>query len=453
MFNQNLVLVSKKLESVAIETEKGEKKNITSDVFLMGWNEVIIAIEANDKKQNLDNSIIDFKWMLYSLPIIALVIISLSYNNFNITSFLQLLLSISGFILGVGVILEKIGIKNELVTKFCSINQNSACDSIIKSDKSKINSWLDFSDLPILFFGISIFSIFLSPTLSIIVGGLSLLSIPFIGYSIWLQKFSFQKWCLLCLSIATIILLQEIAFCFSDVKLDHFISINKFELLFSGVLFCSVWFFSKPLLMKNVYEKKQLTDLKKLKRNYSVFKGLTKEIYFLDGFEKLKGICFGNEKAHVQLTIILSPSCGFCHASFQKAYELALKYPNVFFVNILFNVNPENDNNPYKYVIQSLLTINNQNVERARKAIVDWHIERLELEEWKEKWMVDHIDTLANEQLQQQYNWCVVNKFNYTPVKIINNRLFPNEYEIEELKYFLNDFSDEREVFEEIVSI
>ena len=38
------------------------------------------------------------------------------------------------------------------------------------------------------------------------------------------------------------------------------------------------------------------------------------------------------------------------------------------------------------------------------------------------------------------------NNFNYTPVKIVNDKLFPTEYELNELKYFLNDFIEEKEV-------
>jgi hypothetical protein len=51
----------------------------------------------------------------------------------------------------------------------------------------------------------------------------------------------------------------------------------------------------------------------------------------------------------------------------------------------------------------------------------------------------------VNHQIHQQYNWCSENEFNYTPVKIINDKLFPKEYDINELKYFLNDFSEEKE--------
>ena len=59
------------------------------------------------------------------------------------------------------------------------------------------------------------------------------------------------------------------------------------------------------------------------------------------------------------------------------------------------------------------------------------------------KWKVEHNGMQVNNQLFQQYNWCSKNEFNYTPVKIVNGKLFPKGYDINELKFFLNDFASE----------
>jgi protein-disulfide isomerase len=66
------------------------------------------------------------------------------------------------------------------------------------------------------------------------------------------------------------------------------------------------------------------------------------------------------------------------------------------------------------------------------------------LDKWLNKWKVDSISMKVNQQIQQQYDWCLQNEFNYTPVKIVNGKLYPNEYSISELKYFLNEISQEK---------
>ena len=445
VFNQELVLVSKKSDTVSIETENGGRKNVTFNEFLAGWNEVIVVIEPNTKI-DVKSGIHNVSWLQYSFPVVALIIISLLYNAYSLRSIALLLISISGLIVSAFIIAEKLGIKNEVVSKFCNGNPNISCNSVIKSGKSESSKWIDFSDLPLLFFGINTLSLLIEPQTDAVVGGISLMALPIIGYSIWVQKFQLQKWCVLCLGISSLIFLQAIVFCFQDFLLLDFFSISLFGFLFSFLLFSSVWLFLKPVLEKKLQAESDVSKLKRFKRSYSVFKSLTKEIRASEDFDKLTGIGFGNKNAAMQLTVILSPSCGHCHNSFWEAYELVSKFPNSVFLNVLFNVNPGNNDNPYKVVVQSLLTIRNHNTEKAREALIDWHIMRMELDNWKEKWAVDFIDMKASEQMHQQYNWCLSNRFNYTPVKIINNKLFPGGYEINELKFFLNDFSEEKEI-------
>ena len=109
----------------------------------------------------------------------------------------------------------------------------------------------------------------------------------------------------------------------------------------------------------------------------------------------------------------------------------------------LFNINPENEENPYKTIVESLLIRNTIDTQEAQEALIDWHINNLDIELWKQKWGANNNDMLVNNDLLNQYQWCTMNNFNYTPIKIVNSKLFPNEYEISDLKYFMNDFEDE----------
>jgi uncharacterized membrane protein len=445
VFHQNLVLVSKKSDGVTIEMENRERKRVSINEFLSNWNEVIIAVEPNNDIV-VESGTTNINWLRYSLPVVTLIIISMICNNHSPGSIVFLVISIVGFILSVLIIAEKFGIKNEMVSKFCNSNPNVSCNSVIKSDRSEINTWIDFSDLPLLFFGINTISVLIEPKTTLVAASLCLMALPIIAYSVWLQKMKVQKWCFLCLGISVIIVVQAVVFWFQNPSLSEFFSINFFGFVFSLILFSTLWLLLKPVLEKKTKAESDVRELKRFKRKYSVFKGLTKEIQTLNNFDKLEGICFGNKKADVHLTVIINPSCRHCHKSFQEAYELAVKFPNRFLVKVLFNINPENNDNPYRIVAQRLLAINNHDPEKAKQAIIDWHIGEVGLDEWKQKWEVDFIDMKTTEQLHQQYRWCLENHFNYTPVKIIDGRLFPKEYEIGELKYFLTDLSEEKKM-------
>lgn len=448
IFKEGLVLVTKLITEVVIYPEKGGKQYLSFVEFTEDWDGIIIVIEPHENITNwsLKN---DSKWFIFSLQVIVLIILSTIYNNYGLNEIVLLTMSTIGFFLGVLIVQEKLGFKNQIVSKFCDMTPHSSCDSVIKSVKGKINNWLGFSDLPVLFFGINLISIILQPTKSsAIVGLLSLLSIPLIVYSIWIQKMELKRWCSLCLAISFLILLQSTLWIIMNESFFDLSVTSLFPYLFSMILITSFWLALRPNLENKIKAEKLLIDLQKFKRNYVFFNLLSKKIPFIIGLGKLEGLQFGNRNADVALTIILSPTCEHCHTSFQEAFELVTKYPEKVFLNVLFNINPENKDNPYKVVVERLLAIYYSDSVLAKEAIFDWHIKKIGLALWIKKWEVDTISMKVNHQIHQQYEWCLVNEFNYTPVKIVNSKLFPNEYSISELKFFLCDFSDEKELLE-----
>lgn len=442
LFENDLVLVEKNEKSIVVETEKGLKTILAIDDFSKDWNGIIIAIEPNQTitKEVKTNP----KWIIYSFLILALILLSIFYNNYSLSNAVLLFTSMIGVLISIFIVQEKFGMKNEIVSKFCNINPNTSCDSVIKSEKSNINKWMSFTDLPLLFFSINMVSILLNPNNSSkIITILSIASCPVIIYSIWLQKFQIKKWCMLCLLVSAILALQgSIGYLMEQPLLPNTI-LNDFSYLFSVVVISSVWLSIKPLVENKFKAESEVKELKKLKRSYSVFSFLSKPVPALEGLNKLEGLQFGNQNSNVVLTILLSPSCGHCHKAFEEAIDLVHKYPEKVFLNILFNINPDNNENPYKAVVENLLAINNACPEKIEEAISDWHIHKIGLDKWLNKWKVDSISMKVNQQVQQQYDWCLHNEFNYTPVKIVNGKLYPNEYSISELKYFLNEISEE----------
>lgn len=444
IFKNQLVLVQKANKKIIIENEQLKKTDLDYSAFLESWNGIVIVIEPNTSI--LSNYKKSTTWLLYTLPFIALISLSIYFNNYNLLSFSALFISTIGLIVSVFILQEKFGVQNEVTSKFCNMNANVSCNSVIKSENSKINNLFNFTDLPLLFFGISFLSILFNPiNSSLLIGIVSTLSIPIVLYSIWLQKFQLKKWCVLCLAVSSLIVFQSVLFGFTTFSFDSILNLNYSSVLYSAIIGTSLWFFVKPILESKYILEKKNTELSKFKRDFSLFQFLSKDIDELDDFEKLKGISFGDTYAPVKLTLILSPSCGHCHKAFLDGYELYQKFSDKVYLNILFNINSENTDNPYKTVVENLLALNEQNPENAKEAIIDWHINQIGLENWKRKWTIDAPNMIVNKQIQDQYYWCLKNQFNYTPVKIINEDLFPEGYEVSELKYFINDFQNKNE--------
>lgn len=453
IYENELVLVNKLDKNISIETNDLKKKQLDYSIFLEFWNGIILAIEPNTKITSISNKK-SSKWLLYTLPFIALISLSIYYNEYTLSALGSLLISLTGILVSIFILQEKFGVKNEIASKLCNMNPSASCNSVIKSKTSKINNYFNFTDLPLLYFGISFISILIAPKASSLLFGLiSLASFPMLGYSVWLQKFGIKKWCTLCLAVSFLIVLQSVLFVLANTSFDLISQINLAVFLFVSIFVISIWSFIKPILEAKYNLENTNTELNKFKRNFTLFQFFSNEIEEYDDFEKLKGITFGNKNAATQLTLILSPSCGHCHKAFKEAYELYQKFSGKMHLNILFNINQENKDNPYKSIVENLLAWNEQNPEKAQEAIIDWHINRFDLENWKKKWTVETPHIIVNKQMQNQYYWCLKNDFNYSPVKIINGELFPENYEINELKYFINDFHQEIEMEETLQAV
>lgn len=440
-FESDLVLVIKNENSIVIENEKGTKTTLGIDCFSKGWNGIILAVEPN---QALEKEVkVDTKWIAYSIPIVILILLSIFYNNYSLSNFLFLCTSIVGLVISISIVREKFGLENEIVSKICNINPKTSCDSVIKSEKSQINKWMNFTDLSLLFFTINTLSILLNPiTSSKIIGLFSIVSCPVIIYSIWLQKFRIKKWCILCLLVSVLLILQGIVGFFEQSLMGKTI-FNDFSYLFFVMIITPVWLIIKPIIENKIKTEVEVNELKKFKRSYPVFRFLLKSIPVWKGFNKLKGLQFGNQNSNIAITIILSPSCGYCHKIFEEAIDLIHKYPEKIFLNVLFNINPDNSENVYRDIVENLLAINNLFPEKIEEAICDWYIRKMKLNKWLNKWKVDLISIEVNQQVKKQYDWCLLNELNYTPIKIVNGKLFPNEYTISELRYFLNEISED----------
>ena len=444
-FKEELILVEKAKNFVRVNTMKKGSQKMAYEKFLLDWNGVIVAIEPNNVVAR-ESLRIEFSWLKYGLPLLLLVGLSVFYNSYSLFSLVFLTTSILGFIVSVFIVQEKLGFKNSIISKFCNLTSNSSCNSVINGKEGNENKWISIPDLPLMFFGASLIAILVRPIeSSIFVGFLSLLAIPVIVSSIWIQKFEIQRWCVMCLTVSALIFVQSVIWFASDLFTLSFSFSEIFPFLFSLALLIPIWSVLKTIVKNILGSENSLKEMKKFKRNYSLLNFLSKKVPYINGLDDLRGLNFGNRNAAVKLSVILSPSCGHCHKTFQEAFDLVLRFPDKIYLNILFNVNPENGENPYKAVVERLLAINRSTPGKTVEAISDWHIKNMSLKKWLKKWHVDSVSIMVTQEINKQYEWCSKNDFNYTPIKIVNEKIFPNEYELSELKYFLNDFVEEKE--------
>src|SRR5690606_24983218 len=307
-----------------------EFKNIW-DGLVLAVEENELAVEENEIKEKPKSSVSENKKIWFAIPLVLLLFGGL-LNQINSEVFLWnytafLFLSIIGLLLGIFIIQESLGEANPVVSKVCNGSSKTvSCDSVVKSNESKLLLGISFSDLPIVFFLTNLFLIAAKPAFFEPIGFFCLLSVPVILYSVYLQKFKIKKWCVLCLGVSTVLLLQTIVFLFSYRQMAW----NIYDYLQYVITVIVIWFLwkavEKVLINKNDSVSKN-RFLSRFKRKFEIFEFLSNKNPVTENIKTLKGITINNQENPVKLRLFLSPGCGHCYTAYQKGKELIKNYP------------------------------------------------------------------------------------------------------------------------------
>lgn len=419
---------------------------VTVEEFKERWTGDVIAIE-NTQNKRVNNS------NAYLLPLfLVLAFLTLQFQSFSFTYIFLSLLSLAGVLVSFFIIREETGLNNEAISKVCnSINKEGGCSSVINTSKSKLFGFVSLSDsaitffssqlLILLFFGLNTSFFFL----------LILSGIPFIIYSLYSQGFVLKQWCALCLFIIGIVILQ-----ITVVSASYILKQDTWDLMYmykAVLLIVSIYFtviYFKQNLIDYIRLQKMEISFLRFKRNLNIFnfslnKKNVKDNTLLSVNEK---ISFGARSPVLQIDAFTNPLCGYCSGSFEVYYQLLKKYKDKININFIFSV-------PYEYpedittrISTSIIKIyKSEGQDIALKAMDEWFKEKKEIK-WLEKWEKP-FDLSIAKILKGHTEWSKVNNITYTPVTIINNYYFPQEYSITDLPYLIEDLIAEVEKIKE----
>ncbi|MBW4362006.1 vitamin K epoxide reductase family protein [Flavobacterium taihuense] len=447
---KEIVFTEKNKNNLTIEFSNGFKKKISKDEYLTIWTGIIVAIEANPINEshflssNKKHNVIIGAVFVLSTSLFFLV------NKDNlITGIFYYLLLLTGLIISYFLVREEMGLHNDSISKICNVTEKASCKDVMSSKGANVFENVSLSDISILYFSsLTLFFVLNSFNLnSFIYSIIGVFSIPIILYSIYYQGFIIKKWCLLCLGIDTVLLLQLIIISFNFSLELNSIAIISF---FSGILIVILFYFSGYEIKNRIQKisKYEITEIQnqKLKRNYFVFKALLKNNQKIDEehLNSLQTIVIGKMESPITLFLVLSASCGHCHTVYEKAMKLVKKNPNEIKIQLIFNINIENTENPSNLIYKQASNYYwSGEVHKAIASLNDWHIETMDMEKWKSKWENNHLE-YTSKMIPNQYNWCLDNAIHFTPAIILNGYIMPKEYQINDLNYFIDELIEEK---------
>lgn len=448
--NSHLMSVEKDGNNFIIFGEGSNEKNIQQKEFLEIWTGVILVAEKNEDfdfsntESKEDNGIIIASVIILCLA--SIIILDLSPKLI----FFELLSSL-GIFFAIEALKEEFNIKTAFSSTFCNLTVNTSCESIIKSQKFKLFKNFGLSDISIVFFVGQLFSLILFVISGLyehfitLTTTLLILAVPITFISIYYQWKIEKKWCPICLGIISVLYLEIGAIYYLNGGFNFFeLSILPLGMfVFSYILPLLGWTFLKINLKDYFSLKSEHRELIRFKRNYKLFSYALLDSKRIE-YKTLKSAIFiGNPTARLKISIVTSPLCGHCVEAHHILHDLLELFPNDILLNVRFNLNLEESNEEVKSLHFRLAEIY---FEEGQKAFMDalgaW-FKNKDIKAWFSIFGIDKGSSKIINMLSEQFNQNIDNEILFTPAIVIGENLFPDMYDRNSLKFYINDLLED----------
>ncbi|MFK5878307.1 MAG: vitamin K epoxide reductase family protein [Flavobacteriaceae bacterium] len=442
--NKEFVVVKKSISNCTILTSDKKKQKLSVSEFLKTFTGVIVAVEKDElqqTKKSAQNNTLKPLIVLSSILFISLI----AYSTNSISFLLYFIFSIIGTVISTSIIQQELGNQTALGSAFCSgVTEKKDCDAVVNSKGATLFSNFKLSDLSfIYFFGLSISYLLLTllngsiNTLYII----SLTALPITAYSIYYQAIVVKKWCLLCLGIVGTLWVQAAIVLVNTNSTAAFSFSTKTVLItsFSFLLIATLSTYLMPKFKSLKELNKTKIDYFKFKRNFNLFNTLLeKSKTYNTSISTVQEIVFGNTKAALNITVITNPFCGHCKGVHTLIEDILKKHSKEVQICVRFNVNTNNAESDVVKITSKLLEIYQTDTQTCLEAMHEVY-GKIAPENWIKKWGDCKEKELNLDVLNKENEWCKNNNINFTPEILINGKPYPQEYDRNDLIYFIED--------------
>ncbi|MEO8933880.1 MAG: vitamin K epoxide reductase family protein [Xanthomarina sp.] len=442
----DFALILKKGENYKVILSSKEDKTISKATFLEQFTGIVVAVEKDETNSIHQKTTINFQKPFF---IIALILLGVLFfkSSPSLNASVYFILSIVGAAISYLIVQHDLGLSSKIIDRICSQESKTTnCNAVLNSKGATIYKNIKLSDVSIIYFAsLSMSSLLLSMTNSYLnlLYLISLVALPIVIYSFYYQIKISKTWCVLCLGVATILILQASIFFFTNFEF----SMLNFESLlligFSFILVFPSWLFISSKLKQEQAFKSLKISSNKIKRNFDLFntlleKSITLNTVITDASE----ITLGNKNAPLNITVITNPFCGHCKDVHNLMESIVKKHHNILSVTIRFNINTSNVQSDGVLVSSRLLELfHTEGEQKCFEAMHDIYNNAV-AKSWIDKWGKRTNSNAYIPILESEYNWCLDNNINFTPEILINGKSFPMAYDRSDLAFFIEDLHD-----------
>ncbi|WP_104384990.1 vitamin K epoxide reductase family protein [Sphingobacterium sp. HMA12] len=416
--------------------------------------EVILLIDGTEKVDEIDFVKNEKRERIYKMtshiPIYFLLIFFSSciiFQGLNLDQFFLLRFGLSmtstiGFVLSLIIIWHEIDSQNPFIREICGgFGQGVNCDAVLLSKGAKLlgiswsvigGSYFFFLFTSLLIFNKQI-SIFYFWEIT------SFLASFYIVYSIYYQWKVVKQWCVMCLGIQLVLLVNLFLYIIFNIFggalafhwLDTILLISYGALIF--VLFSYVIPIIKTAHNSKEYEKRW----KRLRYDPTVFDSLLNKSATISFPVSDLGVIIGNPEAELEIIKVCNPYCNPCSRA-HLILDRIVKNSNNIKVRIIFTASGELNDKATFPVAHILDLYEKSDKEKLTMALDAWYLDQdKNYDSFASRFPINEDFKLQIEKVKKMNSWCNKMKIRATPTIFVNGRELPEGYKVDDLEEIL----------------
>lgn len=457
-----IFVVVRNLSKEKIEFYSPESKKIeimSWDNFNQIYKGVILVIEPSEnagEKEYRRNSIKELQsssmqtLAFLALPIITIIFCIFTLYNQEISDpiglIVFLMLSLTGFIVSMLLIWHEIDEYNPVLRQICQGGSNVNCSAILNSSASKFFG-ISWSSIGFTYFTGMLLLLIISgknyPAFVTLLSVINIAAIPYVFFSIYYQWRVAKQWCILCLAVQSILVLQlatNISYHFYDTT--KFSNIHASEYLSVVSVFLIVFVFILvliPALQKEKSTRLLTMELQRIKHSPQIIDSLILKNKQIELPKDILTIQKGNPNGKFKLLIVCNPYCNACSKAHIVLEELLVNNEELD-LKLIFTAT-ENEDDPKREPVMHFLAISQiDQSDLIKRALDDWyHAPEKNYQSFAEKHPIgNELLDAQIEKIKLMNDWCESVKVLATPTLFINGHELPEMYSVSDLKYYFN---------------
>jgi uncharacterized membrane protein/thiol-disulfide isomerase/thioredoxin len=334
-----------------------------------------------------------------------------------------------GCYIGVLLLWYEIDNQNASLQKICKAGKKMNCHAILNSAASRILGIVSWSEIGFIYFTGSLLALLasgFSDSYFILQSWLNVLSLPFIVFSFYYQWRVVKQWCVLCITVAALLVLEFLVnvrgLRYEGSGID---GPGSVKVLFFLLLPAFGWSLLKSSLLKVRENRNIKSELRRLKYDSQIFKSLLFQRKEVDSDVSGLGITLGNANGKLKLIKVCNPYCDPCAKAHPDIEELLHCNPDLQVRIIFTTADPEKDKRAAP--VRHLLAIAERNDELlTMQALDDWYSAPVkDYVAFANKYKMNGELLMQDHKLDAMSRWCKETEIEHTPTVFLQGYELP----------------------------